>query len=437
MKNPPTPLPAPFTRAVAIIGLATPCNGFCNALREESQTRPLVLALANHAEQTEIEVIALPNELALDEQGWALIPYGSSLHSGKDAFASGSAAEKAGVIQRFTREDAVALVNDFKSTWSTIKRAVVGLPIFKGHPDAPRFAARYPDKAPRGSIADLEVRDNGLALKPILTPQGGADVAAGASQFSPFWLLKKTGEEGGRIVAAPFKLLSIGLVERGNVPGLSLINEDPENSPLMKTQLLALLKLLGQAPAADASDEQIVAACNAAEPILSAALTAQSRLATVETDLAALAKTKGELEAEKLALANSVETATGRATTAETALKQERTARAALVVTQAIATGRITPAQREATVLSLVNAADFAAEEARLQALKPALKTGVYTASLSKERSAEGDASTTVLSLVNERMEKHDEDYSTAYLAVQTDPKHAALFSGMKQPAKK
>ena len=389
-----------------------------------------VLALANEAEPEKLSVIGLANALDLDEQGWALIPYGSSMHSGKDGLTAKPAVEKMGVIQHFTREDAVALVNDFKSTWSTIKRAVVGLPVFKGHPDAPRFASRYPDKSPRGSIADMEVRDNGLAFKPVLTPQGAADVEGGLSQFSPYWLLKKTGEEAGRVVAAPFKLISVGLVEKGNIPGLSLVNADEPDFSHMKPQLLALLTLLGKAPAADATDDQIIAAANEAPALITGALAAQTELATVEKDLAALTSAKADLETKNLALANNVETATA-------ALKTERAARAAVVVEVAIASGRVTPAEKDATILSLVNAADFTAEENRIAALKPKLKTAPGAFQLSKQRTPEGDASTTVLSLVNERIEKNGEDYATAFVAVQTDPKHAALFSGMKQPAKK
>ena len=378
-----------------------------------------------------LSVIGLTNALDIDEQGWALIPYGSSVHSGKDGITAGGAAEKMGVIQHFTREDAIALVNDFKSTWSAIKRAIVGLPVFKGHPDAPRFASRYPDKSPRGSIADMEVRENGLAFKPVLTPQGAADVEGGLSQFSPYWLLKKTGEEAGRIVAAPFKLISVGLVAKGNIPGLSLVNASEPDFSHMKPQLLALLAALGKAPAADATDDQIIAAANEAHAfVVSNTVETRTKLATVESDLANQKKANGDLAKEISALANSVETA-------NSALKAERSARAALVVEHAISTGRITPAEKDATVLSLVNAADFTAEEKRLAALRPKLKTAPGAFQLSKQRTPEGDASTTVLSLVNERMEKNGEDYATAFVAVQTDPKHAALFAAMKQPAKK
>jgi hypothetical protein len=400
------------------------------------RSRSEVLALVNATEDADskLSVIALPNELAIDEHGWALIPFGNSVHSGKDALRSSSEAEKHGVIQRFTHDDAVALVNDYKSAWSRIKRAVVGLPIFKGHPDAPRFASMYPDKSPRGSIADMEVRDNGLALKPVLTPQGGEDVSAGFSQFSPYWHLKKIGEEAGRVVAAPFKLISIGLVQKGNVPGLSLVNADLPDFSHMKPQIIALLAALGKPVAADATDDQIIAAANSAEPIAKAAIAAEAELGTIKPQLVSLTATKTTLETEKLALANSLETEKARATTAETSLKTERKERASLLVTAAIQTGRIPAAERDARTIALTNSADLGAEQARILAMKPTLKVESILHTLSAERTPTAAKDQQILSLTNEYMEKNGCDYTSAFTAIQSDPKHAELFKDMKQP---
>jgi hypothetical protein len=118
--------------------------------------------------------IACANGAALGTDGWALIPFGDTRHSGREgrgdvASARVNAGEKERpLIQRFDRAAALAILNDFKAAWGSFKRAVVGLPIFKGHPDASRFEQQYPDKTPRGTIADMEVTDQGLRIRPVL-----------------------------------------------------------------------------------------------------------------------------------------------------------------------------------------------------------------------------------------------------------------------------
>lgn len=435
-----------------------PCKGYARAWRVRSH--PGFLALANAAPETDlakaVEILGLANDLQVDSDGWALIPFGESRHDGKDAFklkpGEPSRFPK-GVIQRFTREDAQAIVDDFKSTWSRIKRAVVGLPIFKGHPDAPAFANVFPDKNPRGTIADMQVGDAGLRLKFVLTSQGADDVEGGWNQFSPFWPSRIVGlANDGATIAAPFKLFSVGIVPRGNIPGLSLINAASaaqiETDKNMKLHLLKLLALLGHTVAADASDDNVIAAANAAEPTVNALLKTKTDFAAVNSAKADLETAKTKLEGEVVSLTNakgglesSITTEKTRAEKAESEFKAERKERALLLVNAAIVDGRVPANERDAVVLTLCNAADFTVEAQKLADRRKVLKTSTALSDISAKGKDVQDRTAQMLSLVNARMESPEikakpshERYDAAFAAVMADPANAALVGAMKKP---
>jgi hypothetical protein len=408
------------------------------------------LALANAADAASPQFFGAANEISVDADGWAVIPFGDSGHSGKDSMKLANGAEKvAPVLQRFDRTAAEELVADFKSAWSRLKRAVVGLPIFKGHPDAPRWAARFPDKSPRGTIADMEVRSAGLAVKPVLTEQGATEVGAGWSAFSPFWNCRLRGEENGVRIFSPCKLFSIGLLPPGreNIPGLSLANaaEPPE---AMNPHLIRLLAAMGIQLAADANDDTAKSGVDQALTRFSAANAAETQLVTIQAEktalegqLTAASAAKTALEGEKTSLANAKTGLETQLATANTTLKTERTARARLIVGAAVQAGRIQAAQHDAQVTALANATDFDTEAQRIQALQPRLKTGSALANLGREGNDARDRQTQVIALVNARMEEPDmksmpqhQRYDAAFAAVQKDPKHAALFAAMKKP---
>ena len=385
-----------------------------------------------------LHYIGCANALTLDDQGWALIPFGDSKHSGADPRLDQANARAKGpqggkpIIQRFDREAAIALVNDFKSKWSSIKRAVVGLPVFKGHPDCKLFEKIHTDKTPRGTIADMEVTDKGLRFKPVLTQQGADDVHEGWDEFSPFWLLNKAGEEDGATVARPFMLKSIGIVPRGNIPGLSLVNADEDDISFstMKNYIIKLLAAMGKPVAADASDEVIGQAVDAACPAIASANAAEAQLPTLKTEKDSLASRlstveaeKSRLEGEKIALANAK-------ASADEAFKAERRERSMLLVNAAVTDGRVPASERDDLVVALCNAADFPAEVVKLASRQKGLKTQSTAKQLGTERNQDGD----VIELVNSRMTEKGETYEAAFAAVQADPKNADLFKKMKSP---
>lgn len=404
-----------------------------------------ILCLANEAE-VGLQFIGAANAYAIDADGWLTIPYGDTPHSGNDGMAAANAGEKAPkpVIQRFNREDAIALVNDFKSTWSRFKRAVVGLPIFKGHPDAPRYAKKFPDKIPRGQIADMEAGENGLRIKPVLSEQGAEDVTGGWSETSPYWALRVTSETPEYRYASPFKLFSLGLVPKGNIQGLSLTNAaEPQNeNENMNPLLIKLLAALGITLAANASESEAKTALEQALPKINAANAAETELPTVKSKVTALegqvstlttAKTKAE--GEVVTLTNEKNSLTTRATTAEETFRTERKARALVVVNNAVTSGRVAGSARDAEVLSLANAADFDAAATALNARARVLKTSGNLDALSTAAVNTADRTQQILSLVNSAMEApglkglpEGERYDAAFALVRKDPKNAAFW---------
>lgn len=438
---PKLPPPATLTRNSRGVRFSTAFNALFNALGFAVGPRGFapgpVWALANEGDPThQARISALANG-AMDDAGWFVIPYGDSRHSGKEGRIGSERertpeqieAERSGVIQRLTREDAVALVNDFKSTWTRIKRAVVGLPVYKGHPDAKRFEKRFPDKTPRGTIADMEAREEGLAIRPVLTGQGADDVDAGWNQPSPYWLLRPTGEEdeGGRPVLAPFKLLSLGLVPRGNIEGLSLVNAAEPEPTIMKDKLRKFLQSIGLSgviiPAEDADETALANSLDSAETVIAALKTEH---AARQTQIDTLTADKTRLESEKVALANSAESA-------ESTLKTVRAAAAKLVVAGAVKAGKISAADATKQETALANSADFEGDAAKIDALAPKLRTSSVLGNLGQTGKEAQSRQTQILALVNAHMEETKSDYTAAYQAVAANPQHAALFGAQKK----
>ncbi|HZZ19161.1 MAG TPA: hypothetical protein VFE25_07325 [Opitutaceae bacterium] len=363
----------------------------------------------------EAEPIHLANDLAAGD-GWALISkYGDHPHP-------------KGPIQRFEKEDAEKIVAQFKSVWGRIKRAVVGLTIYDGHPDAEGYANIFPDKTPYGTFADLEARDDGMFGRPILTTAGGRLVEDGKDRLSPFWSTMQVGKnDAGKPIVRPFKLKSVGLVTRGNIPGPSLMNSshNENTDPKMKEYLLKLLLALGVTPKADASDADLA---NSVDAAVAANTTLATSHATLTTKVATL-------EGEKVELANAKATAATELETFRGQVAAERKERAILLVNSAVIEGRLAASDRDSWVTELCNSFDTKSVE--LSKLTKRLKTTSATGDLANKAGEAADRQAQVMDLVNARMDEKDEDYETAFTAVQKDPKNAGLFKAMKQPEAK
>lgn len=302
------------------------------------------LLLANEESANGAFVFGLPNSLdaATDENGWTVLPFGEWLH--------------AAGYQRFQRPQAEQIVAHFRSIGGKLKRAFIGTPIFRGHPDNPAMANEYPDKTEYGQISDMEVRPDGLAIRHILSNAGAALATKfGLDRISPNWYVRDTGEEkNGLKVYEPTSIRSMGLVKRPNIPNLSLVNE--KESSTMKNRLVTLLTL-----ANEATEDQIVAAVEnlSKRPEPTALANAKDELAVANAKVV-------KLEAD-LAEANK------RADAGAVALANERKSKIADKIDEAVKSGRITKADAPAWTKMLET--DFEAGSRILANSKPALKT--------------------------------------------------------------
>jgi phage I-like protein len=389
-------------------------------------------------ENTIQNLSAFSNEFSI-QADWLKIPYGDHPHY-------------SGAIQRLTRQVAETLANDFRSFGARLGRLFGGLPVFIGHPDDPRLSNQYPDKKSYGWIMDMEARDDGLYLKPKWSAAGDEIIAnAHYKWFSPLWGCADLARENGKRIVAPARLLSLGLTNNPVIEGiLPLANEDAGSSATepvalqniqnggrsattaasanqttkgitnpMKDKLLALFGLSNEA-----TEEQILAA---GTDLIIAKDTAETNLANEKTARAA---------AQTAQASESV-----ARTTAETALANERKARIDLVLDNAITGGKITAAQRPQWASELEQ--NFDAKLVELANAKPVLNTESKTQGLgarNTEAHAIGAArirQDKLLTLVNERMEKTNEDYETAFANIKRTKEGAALLAEMIQPQKK
>ena len=357
--------------------------------------------------------------LAMAEDGrpaeWLQIPYGDHHHA-------------LGVIQRLTRPSAEVLVSNFKSIASSLGRLFGGSPIYIGHPDDPAFSNQFSDRKSYGWVLDMEARKDGLYIKPKWGA-AGMELLSNAhfKWFSPRWGCKPLPgvRANGLPVVEPVKWVSLGLTNDPNIQGIPpLANEtqQTEGATAMREQLIALL---GLAP--DATDEQIVAAITQLKEATAAGATAVANEKTARATAEDLAR-KAHVALDQELTARK---------TAEVNLANERKARIDLVLANAIAAGKITEAQKPQWAADL--AANFDAKLVELSNAAPALpQGGSHTGGLGNRNAnaqANRDVQTRrdkILLLVNERMDKAGEDYTTAYAAI----KHAnpALFKDMKTP---
>ena len=141
---------------------------------------------------------------------WILLaPYGDHPHVGG--------------TQRFTREDAANIVNEFRSLLNTPRR-LLGCPIYVGHPDSADFSEKYKDTRAYGRLKELEARDDGLWGNAKWSNAGKEMVNEGMfSGHSVNWRVRRDNDGYWR----PVSLKSLGLTNEPNidVPPILRANE--------------------------------------------------------------------------------------------------------------------------------------------------------------------------------------------------------------------
>ena len=315
------------------------------------------------------------------------------------------------------------MTDTFNSTLARLGRLFGGDPIFIGHPDDPALANQFPDKKAYGWIKELETRADGLYLKPKWGDEGLKLLSnAHFKWFSPRWGCKRLPgiQADGKPVVEPVHFKSLGLTNNPNIQGILPLSNDAtptqgEPQPMNE----ALIKLLGLDPAA--TDEQILAAVTQLQTDQAAAC------AAVAEQTAAVANEKTALANEKTAKEAALQSA-----------KTERKARIDLLLSNAIAAGKITAAQRPQWAGDLEK--DLDAKIVELNNSKPILSTSSKTQDLGNRNSsavAGRDAATRrdrVLTLVNERIQKTGQDYESAFANIKKE--NPALFAEMHTPGK-
>lgn len=390
------------------------------------------VALANESER--VEIIGLDNEFNLGADGWVKIaPYGESVKERTVRTPSGGTQHEI-YVQRLDKPSAEAMVKNFNSLLGKLKRFVVGVPIYKRHPDLQAItpnavsAALANDKSEYGMFAALEAREDGFYGQPVITPAGRVAIENEGLKFlSPHWWAMQVGKtRNGYPIVSPFELISAGLTDRPNIPGgEALANERrAQDEKIMKQNIIRLLALFGIALANDASDEKIeeglkqletkardlTALANEKETLTQSKTTAETSLTTERT---AHDATKKLLDAEKVALAN------------------ERKARIESMLDLAIAQGRITAAERPVWAGDLEK--DFAAKSVALANEAVKVKTQATTANLGA-RKGEADKTTDVqnqcIALANEQMPAARNNWGEAWKLAKA--KHPALFQQLE-----
>ncbi|MCO4053410.1 MAG: hypothetical protein HEQ16_05045 [Bosea sp.] len=218
------------------------------------------------------------------------------------------------------------------------------------------FELRSPgdDTPAAGWIEELEVRDGAIWGRVDWSARAANSIAAREWRFiSPVLLYRR--ETDPMEVAA---IASAGLTHRPNLDLKALNRAAPSTMPSKEDPVKELLiKLLGLKP--DASDAEIVSACNALKVEHDKALNAQSDVtrfvpkAQHDETLAALNKARAELDA---------------------IAEADRKARAGSLVDDAVKAGKIAPAAREAYVALALNS--FDATKAAIEAMPAVLTPG-------------------------------------------------------------
>ena len=299
------------------------------------------------------------------------------------------------VVQRVDATAAEILKRNLGSIWARVKNALGNAcPVYYEHPDHEDAEDNPPnaDKTPYGRVRSLETLAHGIYAN--IEWLDGFEALPKRLQISPRWNAVEIAEN----IVRPSRLISIGLTSHPNIKATSYVNhavawtplkgqapygDCKNNAPIPNSELKQkeinmdkeILKLLGYSD--DEAQKIIDKAADAPTDVLERLRTALAEKAALSNDLEAAKKDCEEkdkqLEAAKTELANSRD-----------ALKKSQTARAELVVANAIRSGKIIEAQRKSAVKILANSDDFETDEAELAKAPDAVKTKSETDGIEK-----------------------------------------------------
>jgi hypothetical protein len=380
--------------------------------------------LANEAANVAVTLF-LPNQLSAAEEGkdhWVqLSPFGDF----------GNRTGNARVIQRFRREDAEQICNEFNGVSRRITQPL-GMPFYIGHPDHPAFRDQpgHGDTRSYGRGKEMAVRyDAACAKCNTFANTDGADAAPCpdhglfvrmdwnadgrhllANQsfhgHSVNWAAIPAGMEGGIQVYRPVKVKSAGFTNEPNIPvrPASLANSgssDGNDTPAPPVVPPKLKLLAGFAEDDDVTMEEVIAALEKARPVEKANEAARAQL--------------------------------------EEQLANERRARAVTVVDGLVKSGRLLTREREDCIEQLCNAgANFDQKAADLGNCRVAVKTEALSKGLAgqhaKALEGERDRTARLQELMDARQRDFpNETYEDRFRAVASSHEGAQLFAQMRR----
>jgi len=412
------------------------------------------------------------------------------------------------VIQRFRKEDAEHICNEFNGVARKVTQPF-GMPFYVGHPDHPRFKgqAGHEDTRAHGRGKEMAVRhdpscakcadfansqvpcaDHGLFVKMHWSPTGEQLIANEAFHgHSVNWAAVPDGAENGVAIVRPTKVKSAGFTNENGIPvaPITLANEEAEAATSVLVVPPALKLIAGFKADEDVTMEQVIEALKKTKESQHAnesALEADALLATIflandadgDTDVvppwlheALGTKPEDSKDTVKAALQDKVtkaghmdrvkktgaemEKARDKHYKARSEMEQalanvkaefasERQARATLIVEQAIKSGKILTAAKEAKIQELANAgAEFDTKATEFANGKAIVKTEAKSKDLAgKHTVIEADARTRTAKF-EELMSKREqefpnEDYQTRFEAVANSAEGTQLFAAMQRP---
>lgn len=324
-------------------------------------------------------LLQIPNAASIGDDGWAqLAPLGEFAGV---AFTNG---QPKAAVQIVNREAGEALIRSVKSLGGKAARFFRSIPIYNGHPDAPALAGAYPDSEPKGTLGDIQLREDGIYIRPVLNEAGAelvnGGIPLGLSAYVDATILEETDQ---RIVAQWSRLRSVGLTPEPNLP-VRLLNAraaapgqlNPEETNMSLPIVIAALSAVGVQIANGASDDAVVSSIR---QLANERTTATQLAAARETEIA-------QLRARVTELSNAV-------TERDTRLAAAETERITELLNERVASGAIPESDRKLWEPRLK--ANFALESNALRGLKGALKTTSDLANSGGRRgSTEGDTGT-------------------------------------------
>jgi hypothetical protein len=321
------------------------------------------LALANEEEPS----LVLTNDVALDDEGWGLIaPFGEWPKT--RTYREGGQIKEQKFIQVLDNAAADAMVGKENTFFRSLKRALVGIPVYRGHGDLkdvdPQALGNTDQKVKIGVVDKIRKSARGVEAHFALDNDGAKAVEEGCKFPSALWYVLPNGKRGDATLCTPCKLISVALTEFPNISGVeSLANARSKPVDAEQTQPKTPdMKLIAGWLMA-----QGIALANSESPTETQILEGFQRLHNQRTEaVTALGNEKTTLNGRVTTLEAERNTEKKRADDTALALANEQAARkaerkrsATAGVDLLIHRGIKTVAERDVTLTALENSTDF------------------------------------------------------------------------------